>query len=207
MGGLVALEGRFDEARGFLDGATATYEEIGDTYALANNSGRIVGEIEQLAGDPGSAERALRKCCETFGRIHDEAGLSTVAAELADALYLQGLDEEAGEWIDLAQQHVADDDINAQHTWRRVRAKLLARQGAFSEARALGFEAARLAGETDAINDHGKVLLDVAEVLRASGSPAEATGYVQRAVRLFDRKGNAVSAQAARSVLSKLPVA
>ena len=52
MGGLVALEGRFDEARDLLDEATATYEEIGDTYALANNSGRILGSIELLAGDP-----------------------------------------------------------------------------------------------------------------------------------------------------------
>jgi len=207
MGGLVALESRFDEARGLLAQATATYEEIGDTYALANNSGRIVGEIERLAGDPGSAELALRECCDTFERIHDEAGLSTVAAELADALYLQGRDEEASDWLDLAQKHVADDDVNAQHTWRRVRAKLLARQAAFSEARALGLEAAGLVGETDAINDYGKVLLDVAEVMHASGSPAEATDYAQRAVELFDRKGNVVSGQAARSVLSKLPVA
>ena len=120
---------------------------------------------------------------------------------------MQARDEEAGDWIDLARQHVADDDINAQHTWRRVRAKLLARQDAYSEARALGLEAADLVAGTDALNDHGKVLLDVAEVLRASGSPAEATGYAERAVGLFDRKGNVVSSQAARSVLSELSVA
>jgi hypothetical protein len=158
-------------------------------------------------GDAPSAERAFRDCCETFDRIHDEAGLSTVAAELADALYLQGRDEEAGGWIDLAQKRAADDDVNAQHTWRRVRAKLLARQGAFSEARALGFEAARIAGDTDAINDHGAVLLDLAEILRASDSPNDAAGYVHQAVGLFDRKGNIVSAQAGRSLLSELPVA
>ncbi|MEP6910949.1 MAG: BTAD domain-containing putative transcriptional regulator [Actinomycetota bacterium] len=207
MGGLVALEGRFDEARRLLADATATYEEIGDTYALANNSGRVLGRIEQLSGDPGSAERVLRECCATFERIHDQAGLSTVAAELADALYLQGRDEEAGGWIDLAQKRAADDDVNAQHTWRRVRAKLLARQGAFSEAKALGFEAARIVGNTDAINDHGAVLLDLAYVLRASDSPNDAAGYVHQAVGLFDRKGNTVSAHAGRSLLSELPVA
>ena len=53
MGGLVALEDRFDEARRLLGEATATYEEIGDTYALANNSGRVLGRVEQLSGDAG----------------------------------------------------------------------------------------------------------------------------------------------------------
>ena len=207
MGGLVALEDRFDEARRLLGEATATYEEIGDTYALANNSGRVLGRVEQLSGDAASAERALRECCAIFEQIHDQAGLSTVAAELADALYVLGRDEEAGGWIDLAQKRAADDDVNAQHTWRRVRAKLLARQGAFSEARALAFEAARIVGDTDAINDHGTVLLDLAEVLRASGSPNDAAVYIHQAVGLFDRKGNVVSARAGRSLLSELPVA
>lgn len=206
MGGLVALEDRFDEARRLLGEAAATYEEIGDTYALANNSGRVLGRVEQLSGDAASAERALRGCCATFEQIHDQAGLSTVAAELADALYALGRDEEAGGWIDLAQKCAADDDVNAQHTWRRVRAKLLARQGAFSEARPLAFEAARIVGDTDAINDHGTVLLDLAEVLRASGSPNDAAGYIHQAVGLFDRKQNIVSARAGRSLLSELPV-
>jgi class 3 adenylate cyclase len=204
MGGLVALEGRFDEARRLLGEAAATYEEIGDTYALANNSGRVLGRVEQLSGDTASAERALRECCATFDRIHDQAGLSSVAAELADALYLQDRDEEAGDWIDIAQSRAADDDVNAQYTWRRVRAKILARQGELSEARALGLEAARIAGDTDAINDNGTTLLDVAEVLRASERPAEAAGCVHQAIGLFDRKGNVVSTQTARSLLSEL---
>jgi len=127
-----------------------------------------------------------------------------VAAELADALYLQARDEEAGGWIELAQKHAADDDVNAQYTWRRVRAKILARQGELFEARALGFEAARIAGDTDAINDRGSVLLDLAEVLRSSDNPADAAGYVHQAIGLFDRKGNVVSTQAARSLLSEL---
>jgi len=204
MGGLVALEGRFDEAGRLLEEATSTYEEIGDTYALANNSGRVLGRVEQLAGNTAAAERTLHECCATFDRIHDQAGLSTVAAELADALYLQARDEEAGGWIELAQKHAADDDVNAQYTWRRVRAKILARQGELSEARDLGFEAARMAGDTDAINDRGLVLLDLAEVLRSSDSPADAAGYVHQAIGLFDRKGNVVSTQAARSLLSEL---
>ena len=207
MGGLVALDGRFDEARRLVGDATATYKEIDDAYALANNSGRVLGRIEHLAGDAVSAEQALRECCATFDRIHDEAGLSTVAAELADALYAQGRDAEAAEWIDVAQQRAANDDVNAQFTWRRVRGKILAQQSAFSEARALGFEAAQIASDTDAINDCGIVLLDLAEVLRTSGSPDEATEYVHQAVSLFDRKGNVVSAQAARSLLRELTVA
>ena len=41
MGGLEALAGRFDEGRSPIAEASSTYEEIGEVYALANNSGRI----------------------------------------------------------------------------------------------------------------------------------------------------------------------
>ena len=143
----------------------------------------------------------------TLERVHDAAGLSTVAAELADALYVQGRYEEAESWLDLAQKHAASEDVSAQWSWRRTRAKLLARVGAFREAEALADEAARIAARTDALSDHGAVLLDLAEVLRLAGRPVEAAGRIEEGLSLFERKGNRVSAEAARAMLSELTVA
>ena len=207
MGGLDALDGRFDDARARVDEADRTYEEIGELRARVNNCGRILGRIEMLAGEPVAAERLLTDCCAAFERAHDQAGLSTLAAELGDALYVQRRYEEAGGWLDLAQTRAPVGDVSAQYTWRRVRSKLLVRDGAHLEAETLALEAARVAGATDALHDHGRVLLDVAEVLRISGRPADAVDEVGRAVKLFERKGDVVSGQAARALLSELTVA
>jgi DNA-binding SARP family transcriptional activator len=207
MGGLEAIDGRFDVAHLHVAEAATTYEEIGEVYARANNSGRVLGRIEMLSGDAATAGRVLEDCCGTLERVHDAAGLSTVAAELADALYVQGRYDEAKIWLDLAQKRAASDDVSAQWSWRRTRAKLLARDGDFRNAESLAEEAVRIAARTDALGDHGGVLLDLAEVLRLAERPAEAADSVEKALLLFERKGNRVSAEAARAMLSELTVA
>ncbi len=68
---------------------------------------------------PSAAERASRRCCETFERVHDRAALSSQAAELADALYAQARYEEAESWLELAEKSAPRDDLNAQYSWRR----------------------------------------------------------------------------------------
>ena len=206
-GGLDAMDGRFDDARNHVADAATTYEELGELYAGANYGGRVLGRIEMLAGEPATAARVLEGCCATFEGMQDTAGLSTVAAELADALYVQNRYEEAESWLDLAQKHAASDDVSAQWSWRRTRAKLLARAGAFPEAEAIGDEAVRIASRTDALSDHGVVLLDLAEVLRLADRPGEAAERVEEALLLFERKGNRVSAHAAQALLSELAVA
>ena len=67
-------------------------------------------------------------------------------------------------------------------------------------------EAVRLARETDALNQHGEVLLDLAEVLRLSGRPEEAATRVEEALALFRRKGNVVATGKAQRLLSELAV-
>jgi hypothetical protein len=68
-------------------------------------------------------------------------------------------------------------------------------------------EAVRLAARTDALSDHGSALLDLAEVLHLAGRTEQATVRVEEALRLFERKENRVSADAARAALSELAVA
>jgi DNA-binding SARP family transcriptional activator/tetratricopeptide (TPR) repeat protein len=207
MAGLKALGGGLEEGRRLIGEAATTYEEIGEVYALANNSGRVLSRIEMLAGDAAAAERTSRRCCETFERVRDRAALSSQTAELADALYAQARYEEADSWLQLAEKSAPRDDVPAQYSWRRVKAKLLARTGSPSESEELAVEASRLAGETDALNDYAVVLLDLAEVLRLADRPAEAARCVEKAMDLFERKGNVVSTITARALLDELSVA
>ena len=207
MGGLEALDGRVEEGRRRVGEAASTYEEIGEVYSLANNSGRVLGRIELISGDTHTAELAFRQCCAELERMEDRAGLATVAAELADAVYLQGRYDEAGHWLDLAEKHAPVDDVSAQYSWRRVRAKLLARAGALAAAETLGLEAADLAAQTDALNDRADVLLSLAEVLRLAGRAETAAARIEQALAVCERKGNVVTARQARAMLSAISVA
>jgi DNA-binding SARP family transcriptional activator len=203
LAGLEGLAGEFDDARRRLARANKTFEELGETYSLANAGGRVLARVESLAGDHPAAERALRLCCDEFERVGDVAALATVAAQLADALYEQGRLAEADRWARLAETRAPRDDVTAQYSWRSKRAKLKARAGDIAAAEALGLEALGIAEKTDVLSEHGHVLLDLAEVLRLGNRPLESARRVEEALRLFERKGDDASAEAARASLAE----
>ena len=58
--------------------------------------------------------------------------------------------------------------------------------------------------ETDALTLKAGFSLDMAAILQAAGKPGEAVEAVERAIELFDRKGNVVGATRARSQLAEL---
>jgi DNA-binding SARP family transcriptional activator len=207
LGGLQGLAGSFDDGRRLTHEADKIYEEIGETYSIANNSGRVRARIELLSGDPAAAERILRDCCSTFERVSDQQGLSTLAAELADALYVQGRYDEAAGWIELARERARADDVSAQFAWRRVQAKLLARSRGSEEARAVAAEAEAIVAETDDVDAQGVVLLDAAEVSRLTEHPEEVAALVERGRARFEAKGNLPAAGAAEALLRELALA
>jgi DNA-binding SARP family transcriptional activator len=206
LGGLHALADRFDDAFAFLTEAETIYGELAQVFARADNSARILGRTHRLAGDPQSAERAFRECCETLERARDNAALATVAAEFGQSLYSEGRYAEASDWARLAEERVLKGDVVAQASWRGLRARLLAQEGLHAEAEALASKALRMAEQTDALTLHGDVLLDVAEVLRLAERHAEAAAHIEHALNLFDAKENAASERIARSMLAELTV-
>jgi hypothetical protein len=48
----------------------------------------------------------------------------------------------------------------------------------------------------------GDALFDLADTLRLLGRPGEASEILERAVELYERKGNVVSASAARKLIA-----
>jgi hypothetical protein len=126
---------------------------------------------------------------------------------LAEAMFRQGRDAEAEALSTEAREIAAADDVYSQFLWRAVRAKLLARRGAFEEADALAAEAVRLTSETDNADDHGVALMDLAEVRRLAGRPDEARAALEEAAAAFDAKGNVVSAERARARIAETAAA
>jgi class 3 adenylate cyclase len=207
LGGLHALAERFEEALDALDEGEAILRELGETYALANNSGRIRGRIQRLSGDPQRAERTFRSCCEAFERAHDEAALSTVASELAHTLCEQGRYDDARTWVAVAEEHAPAGDIAAQFSWRSAAGQMQGATGDVEGGLALGLEALGIVARTDALTDHGNVLLELAELLRRGNRQKEAAERIEEALALFARKENLASVRRARTMLAELTVA
>jgi hypothetical protein len=204
---LEAMQDRLDAARDLLARAKALAEELGLEVILASGVAHQAGYVELLAGDPAAAERALRPACEALEQMGDWGHFATLAPKLADALFIQGGDdEEALRLTELAERRatpgVADEDIG----WRRVRAKLLARRGDLEEAERLSREATARAALTDLLDDHAQALSDLAEVVRIGGRRDESAKILGEAIHLYEQKGNAVAAATLRGLLAEPPI-
>jgi tetratricopeptide (TPR) repeat protein len=81
-----------------------------------------------------------------------------------------------------------------------VDARIAAYDGRIHEAKELARRAVELGQQTDALNLRARTLLTLGEVLAAEGRSELASGAARDAARLFDAKGNAVSAAQARAL-------
>jgi predicted ATPase/class 3 adenylate cyclase len=186
LAGLEAMSGRFDEARDLLARGRGIAEELGLRVWIGGYS-LLANDIEMLVGDPVAAEKELRRGYAILEEIGERGVLARVAAALARALFEQGQDDEA-----------------SQISLQAVRARLLVRRGDIKAAEALAQDALRVAAATDDINQHARVLLDLAHILELRGRTEDAFGAVQQAVTLFEQKGNVVSAEAAKGLFPTL---
>jgi len=206
LGELEALLGRFREARELVAEARQRLEDLGQRVRAELVDGAQAG-IELWAGNTEKAEVILRVSCERLLAIRAHAALATRAAQLAEALYREGRDEEAEEWAGVSKSHAGPDDIGAHFSWRSVHAKVLARRGDVQTAELLAREAVELAERTDALNQRAQALLDLAEVLRAGEQFIKARALVEEALELYERKGNLVGAAETRRLLGEVALA
>jgi ATP/maltotriose-dependent transcriptional regulator MalT len=203
IAGLEAMRGDFDRARELYRRSKQVGDEFGlrlHVAAVANYS----GPIELLAGDPERAEHELRGACRVFEELGETATLATSAAILARVLDVRGERDEAMRWTEVSEASAPGSDLAPQFMWRSVRAKLLARRGAFDTALVLGTEAVDLAGRSDFSGYRGETLLDLAELLELTGDGDAAATAAAEARALFAAKGNQVLAESARLTLARL---
>ena len=203
LGRLYAMQGEFEQARSLCTRATLTLEETGRTVVAATTS-LDSSAVEMLAGDPAAAERELRRDYATLQEMGEKLILSTIAAEIARATYAQGDYGEAERFTHIAEELAAEDDIHSEALWRSVRGKVLARRNEAEEARTLADEAVGLLRGTGELVAEGDAVFDLGEVLRLSGLAAEASDAFGRAIGIYERKGDRVSAAKVSSVIRAL---
>jgi class 3 adenylate cyclase len=200
---LQAMVGEFDAARTLVRKSKGLYLARGHVIAAAGGS-ELYGYVETLAGDHEEAARELREGYDTLERCGEKSVLSTLAGYLANSLCTLGRDEEAQTLSVRAEEAAADDDVTSHVLWRRVRARLAARRRAFDEGEALAREAVALLESADALDFKADTLRDLAQVCKLAGRRDLAAQAADRALSLYEQKGNLVSARSTREFLHEI---
>jgi tetratricopeptide (TPR) repeat protein len=195
---LAAMLGRFDDARRLIEGA---FERLAELGVHAGGPAEYSWRVETLAGDHVAAVREARRGIELLEGIGEAGVRSTMTCMLAQSLYALGEYDEAEATLTLGDELSASDDLINQILVRQVRGKLIARKGEHNGGERLACEAVEIAEHTDWLDIHGDALLDFSDVLAFTGQSAEAATMLERALRLYEQKGNLVSAAKARAVL------
>ena len=198
---LHAMSGEIDAARERSQRAEVMLRELG-VKMLSEATSIDSARIELLAGDIEAAERHLRRDYEALTLMGERFLLSTVAGMLARVTYSLDKFDDAEELSRLVRELAAPDDKDAQALWRSVFAMIRARAGATDEAIALAQEAVAMRRDADAPILLAEALEDFGEVLRFAGRDQEASAARGQALRLYEQKGDVVSAGRLRALLS-----
>jgi tetratricopeptide (TPR) repeat protein len=161
------------------------------------------GPIELLAGDAVAAECELRPAYEVLKRTEHWGYLASIVPRFVDALLAQGRDEEGLRATELIERHIVAEDVDGQVGWRQVRARLLARRGEVEQAERIAREALAMAERTDYLELRAEALVALAEVLHIAGSSKDSASALEKAIRLYEQKGNVVAAERGRSRLAE----
>jgi class 3 adenylate cyclase/tetratricopeptide (TPR) repeat protein len=200
---LAAMAGAFDEARSRCREGKEILDALGQGIGAAAIT-TWSSAIGLLAGDPGAAERELRAALEQLQEIGERGNLSSIAAQLAEALLAQGRSDEALAATLTSEEASSPDDVHAQISWRVARAKALAQLGRGREAEETGLAAVELAAATDSPVLAAEALLALAEAHAAAGEAVEGREAASQALQLYEAKGNVVSARWARVLSEQL---
>jgi tetratricopeptide (TPR) repeat protein len=202
---LCAMRGDFARARELYTRARELFEDLGLAVFAASVSIQA-SSVEMLASDPAAAERELQRDSETLTALGEKYYLPVLTGLLAQSVYAQGRSAEAAEISRIAEELAAEDDVEAQAMWRAVRAKVLTEEGEHEHAERMAREAVELLRQTEATVKLADTLLDLAEVLIASGQIRAGRVALEEGSRLHEAKGNLVAHSRAQALLDELPL-
>jgi tetratricopeptide (TPR) repeat protein len=196
---LLAMLGRFDEARALLDGVTMRVEELGATRYRQWLAYRRF-EVAKLERDWVEAESAAREMCEAAEAEQVLENYMWFSCNRAEALVELGRTDEAEHWLQHGRETAPTDEPTPQMLWRQVRARVLASRGEHDEAERLAREAVARWETTDMPNQHADALVSLGEVLALAGK--DACRELEQALALYERKGNLVMVERTREQLA-----
>jgi class 3 adenylate cyclase/tetratricopeptide (TPR) repeat protein len=198
---LEAMRMRFDVARDWLQQARTMTVDAGDPWGALWTT----AIVDRLSGDLPSAEAALVSVCRRREQLRAESQLSTAEAQLAQVVYLQGREDEAGDIAARAERRASVTDLATQVPARGVRAKVLARAGSLATAEGLARQVVEMAGLGSAVSLRASALADLGDVLDLAGRPAEAATARERARAIHQAKGNLAAARLLAAPAAAMP--
>jgi class 3 adenylate cyclase/tetratricopeptide (TPR) repeat protein len=197
---LHAMQGAFDRARELYHAAQAQLADLGPSIS-ARTTSLSAARVEMLAGDLAAAEAELSRDNADLAAIGETYYRSSITAMLARVLLARDDPSAADGACREAEKLVDADDVDGQVQWRAVRARLLARAGDRDPALAMAADAVRLSRDSTDLILQADVLVDQAEVLELAEGPDAAEPPLREALKLYERKGDLVSAGRVRSRL------
>lgn len=189
---LLAMDQRFEEARASYRDAQAILRELGATLE-ADSTAIESARVELLAGDVAAAEGELRRDDAALAAIDERYFRSTIAAILANVLWLRGDAAGARTYSELAEAIADSDDLWSQLAWRTARARVLAYEGDAEGARRLAADAVALTDGTQEIELRAEALVALAEVRARLGDGDDAARALDEARALYRQKGDRAS--------------
>jgi tetratricopeptide (TPR) repeat protein len=159
--------------------------------------------VELLAGNLEAAELLLRDGCDALAAMGEKGFLSTRLAELAQVLCDQDRYDEAETYTTLSRDTAAPWDVASQARWRFAQARVLASRGEIEASERLSQEAIEISRGSDDLDMRGDVLMNCAQALVLAKRHADAAAPLKDAIRLYEQKGNVVSAAKARKLLTE----
>jgi len=200
LAALKAMAGDFDEARLLLQRFSAIVDDLG-LRVTAASAAETYAEVELLAGDPVAAEHRLRSGYAQLEEMGESSTSANLAALLAQALHVQGREDEAVAVSDLTP---AEDDVSAQVHLFGARARALASVGRLDEAERLARAAVERARTTDFLVMSGDAYCDLAAVLLVAGQIDEARSLLEEALQAYRQKQHLVAIDRTGNLLETL---
>jgi len=198
MATLHAMLGDYPEARELIARARRLMVERVRARRPLMFVARSSACVELLAGDYAAAERELRTALQMAIDMQEQEWISQFASQLAHLLAPRGLPE-AAEFSSLGIETAPTENASAQALWRVARSREFLNRGECEESERLAREAIDQVPR-DTLNLRGDVLVNLADILLATGQRDAAAPVIGEAIAVYDRKGNLVSAARARSL-------
>ncbi|HEY3265018.1 MAG TPA: adenylate/guanylate cyclase domain-containing protein [Actinomycetota bacterium] len=194
---LRARIGLFDAAREAAERYRDFLQDTGQVISYWRGA-EVLFDVEMLAGDTQTASAVAE---EAYARLVErEDRWPYLCAFLAQARCASGRFAEAAEAAEVA----ASSAIAVERALGLgVLARVRARQGDAATAEELIREAVEIVERTDFLFDRGTVQLDLGEVMELLGRGGEARAARERALEMFEQKGDLVSAARTRSLLDR----
>jgi class 3 adenylate cyclase/tetratricopeptide (TPR) repeat protein len=180
--------GEFNAARDAMDRYRSFYRDIGQTFSYLR-SAEVAFDVAMLAGEAEHACDVVEEASRSLADLGDS--WPYLAAFLGQGRYAVGRYEDAREPAAYAAEH--GDEVEGSLALG-VLAKLAARSGDAATAIKNIAEAVARVDRTDFLFDRGTVHADRGETMRFLGREDEAVKAFDEAVRLFELKGDLVSA-------------